>query len=399
MTRAEYCSSSENMSVTRFRAISIASSSASSCHSSFWLASISALRLLTRPLMLCSILLLGACTTPGPGPETGSTGAAEPVTPTSPTGLSSVTDRTVASDMVKVATQIFPPVNTTLQINTSGNDPLMRYFTAAFANAGYGIQRVSADQGSNFFSYDRSEEATDSGETLVRFNTSIGAVDIGRDYIIPGVNVISPASPFRLSGTRIPVTVADEPSGRMRIQNPEYSQANYVASLNLDEQAPPVISLITSDLVDRVASESSPQSGLQAVNTNQVENNNLFYADQSNFTSILDDYEQVESQVVVFGDDSLVLGNTNKLLIAQMVKDRLEPGDIVSLVGCSNGPTALEIGNEGLALGRAERVTQALTSQGVPRDRILDEGCWAPVSAGDKFPSRGVVMELWRPAS
>ena len=275
----------------------------------------------------------------------------------------------------------------------------MRYFAAAFANAGYGIQRVSADQGSNFFSYDRSEEATDSGETLVRFNTSIGAVDIGRDYTIPGVNVISPASPFRLSGTRIPVTVADEPSGRMRIQNPEYSQASYVASLNLDGQAPPVISLITSDLVDRVASDSSPQSGLQAINTNQVEVNNLFYADQSNFTSILDDYEQVESQVVVFGDDSLVLGNTNKLLIAQMVEDRLEPGDIVSLVGCSNGPTALEIGNEGLALGRAERVTQALTSQGVPRDRILDEGCWAPVSAGDKFPSRGVVMELWRPAS
>ena len=399
MTKAEYCSSSENMSITRLFAILIARSSALSCHSSFWLASRSLLRLFTRAMMLCSILLLGACATPGPGPETESTVDAVPVTPTSPTGLTSVTDRTVAGDMVKVATQIFPPVNTTLQINTSGNDPLMRYFAAAFANAGYGIQRVSADQGSNFFSYDRSEEATDSGETLVRFNTSIGAVDIGRDYTIPGVNVISPASPFRLSGTRIPVTVADEPSGRMRIQNPEYSQASYVASLNLDGQAPPVISLITSDLVDRVASDSSAQSGLQAINTNQVEVNNLFYADQSNFTSILDDYEQVESQVVVFGDDSLVLGNTNKLLIAQMVEDRLEPGDIVSLVGCSNGPTALEIGNEGLALGRAERVTQALTSQGVPRDRILDEGCWAPVSAGDKFPSRGVVMELWRPAS
>ena len=350
--------------------------------------------------MLCSLLLLGACATSGSGPGTGSDEATQPAAQGSSTGLLSLTDRTVVSDLVKVATQIFPPVSTTLQINTIGNDdPLLRYFTTAFANAGYGIQRVSADQGSNYFSYDRSEEATESGETLLRFNASIGAVNIARDYTVPSANVVSPASLVRLSGTRIPVTVADEASGRMQIRDPGYSQVIYVASLNLDEQAPPVISLITSDLVDRVASDGSSQSGLQAISANRVENNNLFYADQSNFTSILDDYEQVESQVVVFGDDSMVLGNTNKLLIAKMVDDRLEPGDIVSLVGCSNGPTALEIGNQGLALGRAERVTQALTAQGVSRDRILDEGCWAPVSAGDKFPSRGVVMELWRPAS
>ena len=397
MTRTESCFSSEDMAFARSCAIPIASSSARSCHLSSSLVWKSLLQLSTRAMMLCSLLLLGACAASGPG--TGSTAAAEPVAQTSTTGVTSLTDRTVAADIVKVATQIFPPVSTTLQINTTGDDPLLRYFIAAFADAGYGIQRVSADQGSNFFSYDRSEEATESGETLLRFNASIGVVDIGRDYTIPSVNVVSPASLVRLSGTRIPVTVADEPSGRVRIQNPEYSKATYVASLNLDEQAPPVISLITSDLVDRVASDNSPQSGLQALNSDRLEVTNLFYADQSNFTSILDDYEQVESQVVVFGDDSLVLGNTNKLLIAQMVEDRLEPGDIVSLVGCSNGPTALEIGNEGLALGRAERVTQALTSQGVPRDRILDEGCWAPVSAGDKFPSRGVVMELWRPAS
>ena len=353
-------------------------------------------RLLTRLAMLCSLLLLGACATSGSKPDTESTDATEPVAQASTTGLSSVTDRTVASDMVEIATQIFPPVMTTLQVNTDDNDPLIRYFIAEFANAGYGIQRVSADQGSNFFSYDRVEEASDSGETLVRFNASIGSVNIGRDYTIPSVNLVSPASPVRLSGTRAPVTVSDEPSGRMLIKNPEHSQAIYTASLNLNQQAQPVISLITSDLVDRVASGNTPQARLQAINSNRVEVSNLFYADQSNFTSILDDYEQVESQIVVFGNDSMVLGNTNKLLIAQMVENRLRPDDIVSLVGCSNGPTALEIGNEGLALGRAERVTQALMAQGVSRDRILDEGCWAPVSAGDKFPSRGVVMELWR---
>ena len=231
------------------------------------------------------------------------------------------------------------------------------------------------------------------------FNSSIGAVEISRDYTIPSNNRVSPASPVRLSGTRVPVIVNDVQSGRVLISNTDFSRASYVASLNLNEQAPPVISLITSDLVDRVAEGNTAQSRYQTINSNQLQINNLFYADQSNFSSILDDYEQVERHVVVFGNDSLVLGNTNKLLIEQLVNDRLGTGDLVSLVGCSNGPTALEIGNEGLAMGRAERVTEALLSQGVPRDRILDEGCWAPVSAGDKFPSRGVVLEVWRRAS
>jgi len=98
----------------------------------------------------------------------------------------------------------------------------------------------------------------------------------------------------------------------------------------------------------------------------------------------------------VFGNDSMVLGSTNKSLIDQFVDNEIREGDVVSLIGCSNGPTSLEIGNEGLALGRAQRVTEALTSRGVPRENVLDEGCWAPVSAQDRFPNRGVVMELWR---
>ena len=275
----------------------------------------------------------------------------------------------------------------------------MEYFIEQFARSGYGIQRVSADQGSNFFTFTRTEQLDDNGRPFVRFDSSIGAVDIGRDYLIPGANTVSPASPIRLSGTRIPVSVPDKPNGRFQITDASNSRAVYVASLNLSQQAPPVISLITDDVVSAVAEQGTPPSSFQALNSSRVEINNLFYADQSNFSSVLDNYEQIERQVVVFGNDSMILGNTNKLLIEQFVQQQFNSDDLISLVGCSNGPTVLEIGNEGLALGRAERVTQALLSYGVARDRILDEGCWAPVSAGDKFPSRGVVLELWRELS
>jgi len=352
---------------------------------------------LRLPLVLASVVLISACapfalkdTTP---PETPSpveiAAAADPV------------DRTIADDLIKVAKQIFPPVSTTLQFPASSDDALLEYFTVQFADAGYGIQRVSADQGSNFFSYSRSEKPMENDDPLIQFRASIGAVAIARDYTVPATNTLSPAGPVQLSGTRIPVDVVDLPSSRFVIDEPDFSSVTYVASLNLDEQQPPVISLITDDVVTGVANRNTGNAtaSLQAVNSSQMEINNLFFGGQSNFSSILDSYDQVERRIIVFGDDSLLLGDTNKLLIEQFVQQQMTDGDVISLVGCSNGPTALEIGNEGLALGRAERVTEALQSLGVAREKILDEGCWAPESAGDKFPSRGVVMELWRKQS
>ncbi|MFK8083081.1 MAG: hypothetical protein AB8B97_22600 [Granulosicoccus sp.] len=311
----------------------------------------------------------------------------------------SVVDRSIVADIIRAAVQIYPPLNTTLQVSKDNDEPLQAYFIKQFAAAGYGIQRVSADQGSNFFTFSRTERVDDQGEQIISLDSSIGAVDIGRDYLTPRANTISPASAFRLSGTRAAVEVTDTPNASFAVTNPDNSKAEYAASMNLNEQAPPVISLITDDLVDRVAARVAQNTSLQGLNSSRVEVSNLFYANQSNFSSVLDDYEQIERQIVVFGNDSMILGETNKSLIEQFVRQRFDSDDLISLVGCSNGPTALDIGNEGLALGRAERVTQALLSQGIARDSILDEGCWAPVSAGDKFPSRGVVLELWRRAS
>ena len=353
------------------------------------------------PLVLSAAALLGSCSlvdvedSASPFGNTASSDNAALPLYERPADVAPV-DRTIAEDVIRIASQIFTPVNTTLQFPRNNNDALMEYFIVEFADAGYGIQRVSADQGSNFFSYTRTEELKPGGDPLVRFTSSIGAVDIARDYTLPRANTISPAGPVQLSGTRVPVSVVDEPNARLVVSNEGFSSVRYVASLNLNEQAPPVISLITDDVVSGVANQTTGSTSTLALNANRQETNNLFYGGQSNFSSILDAYDQVERQIVVFGNDSLVLGDTNKLLIEQFVQQQLGSDDLISLVGCSNGPTALEIGNEGLALGRAERVTEALQSQGVPRERILDEGCWAPVSAGDKFPSRGVVMELWR---
>lgn len=354
-----------------------------------------------KTVLVCSLFWLSACANMQPQSDSAtSTGNArqssvEAIKQQLNVSRSvSVAERTVLTDLAAVAKQIFDPYSTTLQINNFNTDAALQYFVNVLSEYGFGVQRVTADQGANFVLYTPEHGKSDTGRTLSA-SISIGAVEISRDYAIKRNNVVTPASVVRLSGTRVAVTVNDSPSARKTVADPSLSQAQYVASLSLDEQAP-IIQLITPELVDRVVTRSAEGPSLQALNSSNLEVNNLFYGDSSTFSSVLDDYGSVDRMIIVFGNDSMVLGDTNKRLIDQFVDSTLKSDDLVSLVGCSNGPTALGIGNEGLALGRAKRVTQALQSRGVARDRILDEGCWAPVNASERFPSRGVVLELWR---
>lgn len=353
-----------------------------------------------------TVLLLSSCASVEPQPEvpastpfpaTVAAPAADAPAKPVKTKLTAA-DAAMLNNLAPVVAQIYDPIDTTVQINRGSRDPVLAHFIDLLTREGFGIQRVSADQGANFVTYSRTSK-TVGGEKLTRFAVQIGAVSVERDYAPQGRNKVAPASKVRLSGTRAPVTVNDQPSDTLVVTDAALSGAQYVAALDLGDQSP-IISLITSNVVNRVAQASIEKApSLQALNSGKVEVNNLFYGNESTFSSVLDDYKKIERQVIVFGNDSMVLGDTNKALIDQFVESRMKQGDVVSLIGCSNGPTALAIGNEGLALGRAKRVTEALQARGIARANILDEGCWAPVRAGDRFPSRAVVMELWRKRS
>ena len=346
-------------------------------------------RILT-PFALGALIVLSACQIPSGGFTLSNIGSVLTGGPEI-----TATDQAMVSDLADVVAQIFDPLDTTLQINRGNQDPIMSSFVSLLTEYGFGIQRVSADQGANYLSYARKESEEDGAEDIL-FSVDIGAVTVARDYRLVGQDRVTPVSTLRISGSRVPVNANDETGEHFLVSNPEYSEARYVASLGLDAQAP-VISLITPELVNQVTNRSTNNApSLYGMNSSMVEVANLFYGVDSTFASMLDNRERVERQVIVFGNDSLILGETNKLLINQLVENQLQQNDLISLVGCSNGHTALDIGNEGLALGRAKRVTEELLSIGIARDRILDEGCWAPTSVRDRFPSRGVVLELWR---
>jgi len=110
----------------------------------------------------------------------------------------------------------------------------------------------------------------------------------------------------------------------------------------------------------------------------------------------LENYVKLERQTIIFPNDSFFLGTEGKLAVRKLVKRFSVSTDVLGIVGCSNGKTSLDIGNEGLAMGRANRVSEELLVNGVPSDRVFDEGCWSSTSDTNGFPSRGVVIDLWR---
>ena len=122
---------------------------------------------------------------------------------------------------------------------------------------------------------------------------------------------------------------------------------------------------------------------------------NIYETLESNYTEALTEYEDIEQKVLVFPNDSLIMGDTNKQVIEHYVEMMDPQTDVLSVIGCSHGDTDISNGNAVLALGRAHRVKEAFLFSGIQPDQVLDEGCWAPEHFNE-MPARGVVLTLKR---
>ena len=129
-----------------------------------------------------------------------------------------------------------------------------------------------------------------------------------------------------------------------------------------------------------------------------VSSENMWELGESNFREVFAGYRDVERRVLVFANDSIVLGPENKWRLATMARRFNPDSDSFSVIGCSAGKTALPAGNEGLARGRAASVTRELLTLGIRDDQIRDEGCWAGTGKDwdQDLPVRGVVVTLKR---
>ncbi len=340
----------------------------------------------SRTLLLGAAIALSAC-------ETISSQSTEPNAATNPKKTDVLTaqapslEEVALDDLVRALVQYRNPITTTLQAGLDMANEDEKRLLAKLSDIGYGLQLVDADQGANLLSHNV-EDIPNSGTPTQRHTLKIGRLALTREYATINEKT-RPIGPLNVAGSRRRISLDDQRFGEAVANDRLVSRIAFSFTEEVDADDAPRISLL------QLPMNATDQAVGVGTNTSGLEVSNVFYGD-NNFGSLLDEYQVIETMSVIFPNDSMRLGNIGRLKIDVFLGDFDEESDLIRVVGCSNGKTTVKIGNEGLALGRAERVTQELLARGVTREHILDEGCWSATSAGDRFPSRGVVLELYR---
>ena len=301
----------------------------------------------------------------------------------------------ISSDLVYALSQApgLMPLRTTVQM-TEPTTEYGRRIALALAAAGYGIQDAPYDEGEHYVSY-TSVRATGDDGSRQTFRLGLGDAVAERAYArIEGRTM--PTSPMSIRGVRMP-------------SKPITLDASLFPSLGSDidrvtverPEAPVVEELpVTAGRGPGGAEEPEPAPGA-ATGTGRLASNvlqNMYTRQGSNYAEAFVHYDDVMSEVLPFGDDSVRMGEANKATVRRVVEAMRPATDIVSVVGCSHGPTAIGApgqGNALLAHGRSHRVKEELLFAGIDPEAVWDEACYAP-TAFDKMPARGVVLTLKR---
>jgi len=262
------------------------------------------------------------------------------------------------------------------------------------SDLGYKIEESADGENTVVATVSALEDAA-SDEQVQLYTLVVGQVSAERQFgVVAGRTV--PLSPMTVRGDERTVRLNDEEL--FGSADERFTQVADVADV-ADATATTDPSDVVATTFPTVAQMLKPQDAGQDIREPALIRRNMYDTMESNFSSVFTEYENVEQSVLIFPNDSLRLGETNKQIIEKYV-DMMNPEtDLLSVIGCSHGPSDISNGNSLLALGRANRVKEAFLFSGVVHEQVLDEGCWAPTSFGDVMPARGVVLTLKRRAN
>jgi len=305
------------------------------------------------------------------------------------TKVSRADNELVARDLLYVMAQLLEPNETTFQLGQPATEFGLE-LEKGFREIGYGMQRVGSDHGPNYMSYTESTNVSNTGRNTFRYKVFIGDIGLERVYTEVDEVGLVPSGPMNVYGTRQSVVLSD-------LLFP--GQSSDVVYRNNDDDAvdDSLITVFDAEVVSAIGELRTQQlPSYKTFNAEDREIQNLFTRGSTNFEALGRDYRVVRREVIAFPDDSLFLLTKGRQQIGKIVKYYRSGTDMIRVVGCSNGKTRFKGGNIALAQGRSARVAQELVSRKVDKGSILDEGCWSSESAGDRFPDRGVIVELQR---
>lgn len=318
-------------------------------------------------------------------------------------------DELIAIDLVNALVQFngMHPANAQLTM-TPSNTGFTSALQSVLSAAGYSIGGKARQSSSLVTSYieQGKQELTGHHRTYMLI---VGTIKIKRDYFLQDWGV-TPSSNLYVQGADASQIILnddifDQPTtqlvaDRALTQQAPKSSSELVANTNsqsLDTTAGTVSSAIPAvSMPSPVVTLASASSRDLLVNRARVDRQNMYEIGGSNFSQVFDEFYNVSKTTVVFANDSMRLGQSGKVSINQFLTTFNRDTDVVSVVGCSHGRTSIEDGNKRLAIGRADRVAEALLYAGIPENKVLEEGCWASKPFDEVFPRRGVVLTLKR---
>ncbi len=348
-------------------------------------------------------------------------------------------DSVIAQDFVNIMVQIetLSPWSTILKFGLTDNalahvDREMQTRHAVFARAlraaasssGYAVETVQSENVQHYIRFNISQSTDISQPLTYTYDLSVGDVDFRRVYLARQDGTVEPFKAMMVRGANAQDLESDDSiferqrhAGDNQLlarstDNAIVTRRNQSSSIgfdspleikrkpllnnygnkNLNETTP----VVTGSVALAQPRDTSNTMTKDANAFQTVRKMNIADIGVSNYESLLVDKKNVAEEVLIFGDDSYVLGSRNKQLLNEIMSDFNPDTDVVSVVGCSTGVTKIENGNAALAIGRANRVKEALLYSGIPHDKIYDEGCWSPTPNSTPFPNRGVVITVKR---
>ncbi len=360
----------------------------------------------------------------------------------------------IAADFVSTIAQIpATDPNMTMLHTTRPSTRFGELLLGALQDAGYDLR--IGDEGSDYWlDYNASldNQPSDTGNPVYTFVVAAGEVKLKRSYEVDQYGVW-PAGNMFVRGADASSVVMDDSIFSVRKPAPEPQQLEQIpepatiaaidqindqtnnsqtnnSQVNNDQTNDQKITLVAvptpeplvktrtvktqkmmpkTDLgeVGAETQTSAPQAPVEPVggvgplraNTNPLRDSadfgefaNLYETGESRYKELFEQYDVVDSRVLVFPNDSLVMGKLNKNSIQSYASSFNPETDVISVIGCSHGPTDLENGNAYLANGRAFRVKEEFLLSGLDGAQVLEEGCWANV-AYPELPSRGVLVQ------
>ena len=301
---------------------------------------------------------------------------------------------TVAADLVSALVQVdgYSPHDTTVQINrpTSGFGASL---VAALEAAGYGLQLVSADQGSNYLSYSAASEETETGRQI-SLELRLRKVAIGRRVTIVGGRYV-PVAPLEIRG------VAPQPvalNGSIYLDRPD-RPLSYPSGVRFVEGTRDTRgSAVLAEALHRYSywptgagrTGAADDEALDPLRFVPQAAARLYDSgDRAFSTRPAADFRIRQSVALRFPTSSdAMLGAANRGALERLVRLFVPSADRVSVASCSPSGTRTDS-----SVARSGRVKAELLTLGVPGDQVVEIGCPAANRRSTAAPELDVTLE------